>query len=417
MKHVTGTRAWRPDRPRKASRGTLGLWSALVFNVCMVLAPIAAASAAYIIARDNLYSYKFSDSAARNVRARVEKLSATLIQVEFDRKRQWDDLVAMELMSGDIVAARGFLLSAPTMLPTRDANQLKRGISSSGGDAELEQAALDQLTPGTRARYESTVPLLSRRAATADVTRREAPANLGDARDFELMARAMLTDADSDPMRFVLAGYGLGLGGEFTPRMAAGAAALVAASRREDFPPALADQFAALVNPSVPMARFRAEAMQRTPARGDPAAYSIAAPAFRAALDARQAERVKAVLDEIGAMSEATNTTGAALLLTHARDLTDIPRLRLVAQSAGDRAVAAAKRLERDGRLARVARGDLAFSKDLTLPILGLVLAMLGLIAASLGTAFQAGRAVWRRLHDVRTSDELVRSFSRLNPL
>ncbi|MEJ0059512.1 MAG: hypothetical protein WDM79_08060 [Terricaulis sp.] len=49
-------------------------------------------------------------------------------------------------------------------------------------------------------------------------------------------------------------------------------------------------------------------------------------------------KNVKAILDELGAMSEATSPAGAALLITHARSLSDLPRLRLVAQAAGDRA-------------------------------------------------------------------------------
>ena len=36
-----------------------------------------------------------------------------------------------------------------------------------------------------------------------------------------------------------------------------------------------------------------------------------------------------------------------------------MPRLRLIAQAAGDRAAAAAKRLPRDGRLLAAARGEL----------------------------------------------------------
>ena len=70
-----------------------------------------------IIARDHLYAYEYSEAGARLIAARVEKLNADLIQLDFDRQRQWDDLVAMELMARDIAAARGFLLSARSMLP------------------------------------------------------------------------------------------------------------------------------------------------------------------------------------------------------------------------------------------------------------------------------------------------------------
>jgi hypothetical protein len=159
---------------------------------------------------------------------RVEELNAELIQLDFDRTRQWDDLIAMELQSGDIAAARGFLLSGREMLPNSEAAVLRRAPD----DAARELAALEMLTPGTRARYEERVPLLSRRADSAETTAaRVLPNFVGDAADFELMARALITEPSTDAQQFVLTGLSLGLGGEVSAETSAGALALLVASR------------------------------------------------------------------------------------------------------------------------------------------------------------------------------------------
>ncbi|HRO03682.1 MAG TPA: hypothetical protein PLS69_08795, partial [Terricaulis sp.] len=163
---------------------------AFAFNLCLFLLPLAAASAIAVISRDHLYAYEYSEAGARAVSSRVERMNSALIQLDFDRQRQWDDLVAMELMAGDVAAARGLLLSAPGMLPGRAANQVRREAGANGDDAAIEAAALELLTPGTRSRYIATVPLLSRRAASGATERPQTQVVVGDERDFELMARA-----------------------------------------------------------------------------------------------------------------------------------------------------------------------------------------------------------------------------------
>ena len=355
---------------------------ALLFNVCCIVLPITATAAFFVIERDNLYAYELSPSGQRAVSARVERLAAEMIHLDFDRLNQWDDLVAMELMNGDIAAARGYLLSARNMLPAREANLVERRVRSNSSDADVEAAALELLSPGTRSRYEATVPLLGRRAASGALAPhpQAPPAALGDQRDFEILARAIVSDGQSDPMHFVLTGLGLGLGGDFTPRMQAGAAALIAAERHEEFSGDLANEFTALTQAAVPNAQFRTIATAEH--EGDAAsAYANAAAAYRASISPERMEALKTALDEIGMMSEATSVAGAAIILTHARSLRDVPRLRLVAQAAGDRAVAVAKGLSRDGRLARTARGSLTMNAQLMLFAGAAVLALLALTA------------------------------------
>lgn len=391
MKHAAPTRAWRPAHAY-AARRAYGLVSAFFFNLCLVVAPLAAAAAFTIIARDGLYAYEPSQAGARQIVTRVEKLNGELIQLDFDRQRQWDDLVAMELMSEDVHAARGFLLSARRMLPSRTVNQLK--LPHNATDADLELAALEALTPGTRSRYLATVPLLSRRAANRTADPRFPPASTpDDAENFELMARALLQDPETDTVQFVLTGFRLGFAGQITPRTAAGARALLDASRRDDYPLGLEADITNLLGQAAPIEAFRAAALAS--AGRDPGALANISAAFRASANPDAARRAMIVLDQIGEISGAASHEGAVALLTHASGLRDLPKLRVIALAAGDRAAAASKRLQRDGRLLAAARGQLTMTRDLAAAFAIAVLAMIGLVAIVVFNGYRAMRSFW----------------------
>jgi hypothetical protein len=259
--------------------------SALVFNLCLFLLPMAAAAGVIVIARDHLYAYEYTQAGARSISARVEKLNGELIQVDFDRQRQWDNMVAMELMANDPSAARGFLLSGTEMLPPRTASLLRRAVAEGADDAALEVAALQLLLPGTRERYQSSVRLLSLRPTSASATATEAPPTLGDPRDFELMAQALLAEPETDPLQFVLTGFSLGLGGEMSAQMNDGAVALLAATRREDFPASLMGELRALVERAVPVETFREAANVSAEERGEPGDFDNASVAFAASIN------------------------------------------------------------------------------------------------------------------------------------
>jgi hypothetical protein len=393
--------AWRPVRVG-GGKPRLGPMTALAFNFCLALLPIAAALAFIIIARDQLYAYEYSPAGARVIAERIDRMNGELIQLDFDRTRQWDDLVAMELMADDVEAARGFLLSAPGILPQSERAQMARRLPAGADDAQIELVALDMLTPGTRARYESMVPLLSRRASTALPT--GASPTLSDPRDFELMAGALLAEPSTDALQFILTGFSLGLAGEVSPRVVKGAAALLAASRRDDYPQELGAQLGVIVNGAVSVEAFRSAALADSQ-NGDPSSFANAGAAFRAAVNRDGAQRLAAMLAEIGAMSEAVNHDTAVALLTHAREVRDLAKLRLTAQATGARAAAAAKRLQRDGRLVEIARGQLSFTRDLIGAIALAALALLGLIGILCFHAYSAGRGIWLRL---RGEDDLV---------
>lgn len=397
MKHARVSSAWRPVRARGAAHVPQDVLSAFVFNACMVVLAVASAIAVMVIGRDQLYAYEYSDAGARVIGDRVERLNAEMIQLDFDRQNQWDNLVAMELATGDISAARGFLLSGGHMLPQRTASILNRADN----DAELELTALELLTPGTRARYEELVPLLSRRATTVSAELR-GPGTvvpLGDQQDFELMARAMIAEPESDALQFILTGLSLGLAGEFSARANDGAVAVVAASRRPDYPVGFDAELDALSAQAVSIAAFRTAAL----ASAEPEAasrFDNAAAAFRAAINPVRAQELREALEQVGAMSEAVSIPAATDMISHAATLSDLPRLRLVAQAAGDRAAAAAKRLPRDGRLIATARGDLTITRELGGLLAVASLALVGMIGILGFKAYRFGRRVVARFED-----------------
>lgn len=396
MKHDRSSSAWRSSARAHDDdrRSPSGVFTAFVFNVCLVLLPIACAMAVLVIGRDHLYAYEYSDAGARVISNRVAKMNSDLIQLDFDRLRQWDDLIAMELQGNDIAAARGFLLSGGQMLPSRYSGPLNRAASR--GDAALELEALEILTPGTRARYEERVPLLSRRAAnaTAQALAVGAAAPIGDAQDFELMARNLLAEPNTDATQFILTGLTLNLAGEFSRSANDGAAALLAASRRPDFPAAFGADIRALINRAVPIEDFRQAALATAPT-DQAGAYANAAAAFRTAANAQRVAQVRAALEEIGGMSAAVSPSAAVDLITQATALRDLPRLRLIAQAAGDRAAAAAKRLPRDGELLRAAGGELTITRELALALAVAAMALIGMIGILGYKGYEATRRYW----------------------
>lgn len=405
MKHAKPTRAFRPVRTHAYQEYRIrparpqGAWIGFVFNLCLSLLPLAAAAGVFVINRDQLYAYEYNEAGARLISDRVEKLNATLIQVDFDRQRQWDNMVAMELMANDPSSARGFLLSGATMLPARTAEVLRRAAAEGAGDAAIEVAALQLLLPGTRERYQANVQLLSLRPNTATPTSTAAATTLGDPRDFELMARALLTEPETDPVQFVLTGFSLGLGGDMSARMNEGAVALLAATRREDFPSSLSQELGALLAEAMPVENFRTAARVSAEDHGQPGDFDNSSVAFAASVNPEAAARVRAMLTQVGDISAATSSMAAASLLTHATTINDFTRLRLLALTAGDRAAAAAKRLPRDGRLLLAARGELQFNRDLTIAVAAMALAIAGLLLMIALKLIQAAREGIRRLN------------------
>jgi hypothetical protein len=423
MKHDTLSRGWLPvdahtvessetAAKRSPPRHRAGIFSALAFNICLIVFALASAVAFLVITRDHLYAYAYSDAGARVVAARVEKLNGALIQLDFDRERLWDDLIANELRPPhpDIAAARGFLLSAPGMLPDDEARQFQHQLPGNASDAQIEEAALDLLTPGTRARYEQTVPLLSRTGSSglARPLNANEPTLVAGPAEFQTMAQAIVTEPDSDTLQFILTGFHLNLAGAFSPRMEEGMAVLLEAKDRPDYPPQFAAEVQSLMEASLRTQVFRQVALTHSQDEDAAGAFANSAPAFTAALDAPRVAAAKAVLDKLGAMSSACSRAGAAALITHAQSLRDLPRLLLIAEAARDRAAAAAKRLPRDGRLLAAARGQLTITKDLAISITVASIAFIGLLFVLSMMGWRAVRRTMHRLQDDEYEPELI---------
>jgi hypothetical protein len=423
LKHDTHTRGWLPvdahavesteaTEQHAPPRARAGVFSALAFNLCLIVFALASATAFVVIARDHLYAYAYSEAGARVVAARVEKLNGGLIQLDFDRERLWDDLIANELMAPhpDIAAARGFLLSAPGMLPDEEARQFEHQLPANATDAQIEEAALDLLTPGTRARYEQTVPLLARigPSGLARPLSLNEPTLVAGPAEFQTMAQAIITEPDSDTLQFVLTGFHLNLAGPFTPRMQEGMAVLLEAKDRPDYPPQFGADVSSLVEAALRTPSFREAALTRAPNEDAAGGFANSAPAFESALDASRVIAAKAVLDKLGAMSAAASRSGAAALISHAQSLRDLPRLLLIAEAARDRAAAAAKRLPRDGRLLSAARGELTITKDLAIAVTLAVLAFIGLLFVLSMMGWRAARRTLHRMRDDDYSAELI---------
>lgn len=380
-------------------RGPLGLWASALFNICMVVLPLAGAYAALVVTRDHLYTYAPTQGAARATREALDSIAARLPGAENKRDR-WDDYVATALMLGDIQAARGLMLSSRAMLGPGDASRINRAASGAG-DADIEAGALDLLTPGTRARYEARVPLLSRRASVATTSVAAQPfIVVGDAADFEAAALEALNNPESDHLEFVLMGLGVVLAGQNPPEALAGASMLQAALAAERLPSELHAALAARAEAVLPRARFRTEVARRAAGGAPPdERNALLQDAFRGALAPAELERFHRLLSEIGAIGAAATPQGALMLLSRARGLGDLPRLRLIAETNPERGVAMARFAPREIPLPEAGRGQLRITTALAAPLAIAALAFVLLGFAALATTAQA---VGRAMDDVR---------------
>ena len=103
----------------------------------------------------------------------------------------------------------------------------------------------------------------------------------------------------------MLTGFGLGLGGDFSAAHAAGAAALLAASRREDFPPQFGKNCKRCSHEAMPIEAFRSAALASAPKATTAGDFANAAAAFRASVNPQPLRALREALEQIGAMSEA----------------------------------------------------------------------------------------------------------------
>jgi hypothetical protein len=340
------------------------------------------------------YGYPPTAAAKRATRAEIEHVAVRLLPNGVDRRRGWEALVARELREGDPRAARGFVLSAQTLLSPADAGRIDRQVGARASDADIAAAAEELLSNETRGEFSEA----ARWMAQSDASDRDPAAFLvlGEERDLAQQARDWLSGRDPDHLTLALVGVGAALGEGVGARVALGASALKDARRANRLGRGLALGLEAAAERAVPPDRLRAALLTAT---SDPSTLAdegrLAANAFRSVVDHEGMEALKRHLAEVGDMAAATSSRGAARLLAQARDLNDLPRLRLVAQSGGDRAVAVAKRL-RDGEpLAEAAHGSIHWTQPLALTAIALAAALIGVLGATFIALFQALGEAW----------------------
>lgn len=364
-----------------AHHGVLGLWASALFNLCALVLPLAGAYACQLVMRERLFSYEASASAGSSARGALERIASRLPPASADRAEFWDDRVADALFASDIQAARGTMLLAPAILG--------RSLTM-GDDAALEAAALAQLTPGTRARYEATVPLLARINRDAMPRPPGSFAVMDDTHSFDDGARAELapSSAGRDHLAFVLIGMAGGRGGVLSNQEIGGLSIVQGAISARRLSPSLRNVLNARAEGVVPAARFRSEAQTRLSNGMDQTgAYDEA---FRAAIDAQTRDRMEHNLAVIGQMGEAAGAQGALTLLAHAQNEEDLQRLALLAQTQPDRAIAVARMAPADAGVAQAGHGALAFTPELAVAMGIALLSLFAMLSAAGTTAAQA---------------------------
>jgi hypothetical protein len=358
-----------------------GALSALLLNACLFLAPFAGVNLARTLSNPAVFGFPPTDAARAATRSAVEALAARLTPQGLSRRRGWEELVARELREGDPHAARGFVLSARTMLGGGAAARINRTLDADPSDAEIAAAAGELLSNETRGVFLHAAGWMAQDDAAPDP---DAFIAYGAARELEQLAESWIAGRDRDHLALTLAALNAAFAEQISPDVARGAAALKDARRAGRLHRRFAAALEARARAAFPEARLRAALAA---AVNDPASLSdggrSVARAFRASVEAAAFAPLAASLQDIGAMVSATSPRGAGRLLAQARGVEDLPRLRLVAQAGGDRAIAVAKRLP-DGRaLVRAAHGTTTWTSALIADVVTLISLAVGMTAAA----------------------------------
>lgn len=372
---------------QSTTRGRGGsIIAALVFNASLLMLPFAGASLYQSLSAPDLIDYTPTPSSIRAtqdaLRTEVARFAPTGAAA---RKETWNNLIARELAEDDIAAARGFALSAYTLLGGADAATVRRAVKPGSGDTGLLDAAVSMVDPYMRQRYRAVIAPIDARGF--DV--------LGDARETAALAQRWLGGESIDLFLFTLAG--VTLPGADAPQsdVRLGASVVKIAKNGARLTPEFASLLERRLAAAAPAGRLRAElaaTFQNRDAIVDDGA--AAALAFSRAIDRDAYAALATDLAHIGAAARAASPAGAAQLLAHVRDPRDLRRLELLAVATGERSVAVAKRTP-TGLVLRSARGAVRWSDRLVGDIASVALATLGLVIATHLAMMAALRGAW----------------------
>ncbi|MBI1188062.1 MAG: hypothetical protein GC206_12175 [Alphaproteobacteria bacterium] len=354
-----------------------GALSALLMNACLFLAPFAGAALAHTLDDPAVFGFPSTPAARAETRNAVEEIAARLAPQGLSRRRGWEELVARELREGDPHAARGFVLSARTMLGGGAASRINRTLDADPSDAEIAAAAAELLSNETRGVFQDAAAWMAQADAAPDSAAFIGYGGLGD---LQRQAQNWIAGRDDDHLALSLMALHVAFSDAISPNAARGAAALRDARRagrlHRRFAAAL-EARARIVFPDGPLrGAVAAAAAQSDGGRG-------VARAFHTHADMRALDAFAALLEDIGAMTAATSSRGAGRLLAQARSNADLPRLRLVAQAGGDRATAVAKRLTDSRALVHAAHGTTTWTSALTANVVTLISIAVGMTAAA----------------------------------
>lgn len=385
------------------------MWASAILHVCLAAAPIAGAQAVRIVERDQLYTYEPTPDAARRTREALDRLAGGVVTTP-DRRVEWDNQIAAALMAHDVAAARGLMLSARAILDPEGRGAISREAGVAPSDAELETAALALLTPGTRGRYVSNVPLLSRQTSPEARLRQRRPVVVaGDSVDFETATVSDLSNPSTDHVRFLTLSLPIVRAGAMADHTAIGASVLRAALEDGRVPAALHAELAALAEMALPRQRFSDEAARRAAADPQLDRAATLGAAYRAALTPDGLMRFETELARIGAIATQTGAAACVNLLMHARGIGDLKRLELIAATNPDRGAAVARFLTPNGALPSAGRGALDITPAFAVPATLASLAMLLIGFTALATAVQAIAHALERVGIVRVETEAPR--------
>jgi hypothetical protein len=354
-----------------------------------------------------VYGYHLTDAARTATKRELDKMFAALIPDNADRRAFWNAAVAREIEAGDLSAARGFILAAPAMLPKEEAETLKASLPEGYGDEELVDAAAALLDTTTRENWakESSLMGTAMRGAgdfvSGAITGRGTNAGtlagavtadffvIGDIRDLTIQSGNWVSGQDVDVFILSISAVGLGLtaatiasAGSSAP-VKAGASVLKAGKRAGKLSVRFLKQMSERVARAIPPRRLKAELNAAlgpgTPMLKRPAE---AAASFRRAADPAAVRRLTADLDDLGAASKAVSPSGTLRMLEHVDDAADLRRMRLVAESGGDRVMALIKRSGKG--FLRAAKATLKITRALAIDLSALISSVVGFIGSVL---------------------------------
>lgn len=386
----------RPRRQRgQIARVALTALTGLVFNAALISLPVMGAALLQTVCAGDLIDYTPTEATRRDTNKALRIEASRFVRPGEDRKLTWNNLIARELGEGDIAAARGFALSAPSILRGSDAAKIQRTVPRGGGDQDYLTAALPMVEPSyARQRFRSIIG--SGETSSFDV--------LGDSREIAATAQRWRAGERVDYVLFALAGATLGATDAAPDDIRLGASVVKVARNGAHMSPEFSAAIDSEVMAAIPPDRLRAELdsiFQNPDAIVDEGAAATLA--FTRARVPETWSRLSDDLALIGATARATSPTGAARLVTHARTSEDLKRIRLLADAAGERAVAIGKRTP-DRLVLRAARGSIRWTDRLVSDIGWTFLSAIGVLIAAFAALSGALRNEWEGVGHSKTS-------------